>query len=452
MKKTSILCLSLLSFLFSQSQVRYLAGELKGINEAPVPVTSAARGTVIATYNTETNVLELKGDFQKLSDTVSAAHIHPGGPGVVNNPIITLNITPFDSTGTISLDTTLTDFTEEQEAQLLAGNMYVNVHSKAFQGGEIRAQLIATTSGTTRFFDVNLTQSPGNATGDAWIVVDSTTRSTYVTGTFQGINSNVTTSHIHLGRAGAGTLGRQIFPLTVVQRAAVPHSGTFSGSSDTLSKSSIDSMMIGLTYVDVHSTNFPTQPAIAAQLGDQVLPVKLSYLNAYKQRNNIELVWETLEELNVSRYEVEQLNTTTKQWTIKGTVPANGGNSASKYSFTDVPNTYGSQYMIYRLKMIDKDGKSSYSYLVKVNYEKLKAELFIQTNPVVNGELKYIITGLSAGKKGEVSIIDYNGRLVLRNTMSSLMNNTLRIQHLSAGMYKLVIRVDDNVMHRSFIK
>jgi hypothetical protein len=49
----------------------------------------------------------------------------------------------------------------------------------------------------------------------------------------------------------------------------------------------------------------------------------------------------------------------------KGTVPSRGGNSAAKYSFTDIPNTYGSEYMIYRLKMIDKDGRSSYSYLVK---------------------------------------------------------------------------------------
>ncbi|HEX8278393.1 MAG TPA: T9SS type A sorting domain-containing protein, partial [Segetibacter sp.] len=116
------------------------------------------------------------------------------------------------------------------------------------------------------------------------------------------------------------------------------------------------------------------------------------------------------------------------------------------------PNAYGSQYMIYRLKMIDKDGNSSYSYLVKVNFEKLKAELFIQTNPVVNGELKYTVTGLSAGRKGEVSIIDYNGKLVLKNTMSSLMNNTLRIPHLSSGMYKLVVRVGDDVMQRNFIK
>ncbi|MEJ7684720.1 MAG: T9SS type A sorting domain-containing protein [Segetibacter sp.] len=170
------------------------------------------------------------------------------------------------------------------------------------------------------------------------------------------------------------------------------------------------------------------------------------------RRNEIELVWETSEELNVSRYEIEQLNTTTKDWITKGTVYANGGSSAAKYNYTDVPNTYGSRYLIYRLKMIDKDGRISYSYMVKVNFEKLKAELFIQTNPVSNGELRYTITGLSTGKKAEVSIIDFNGRLLLKNTISSLMNNTLKISHLSAGMYKLVVRVDDTTLQQSFIK
>ncbi|HKG69658.1 MAG TPA: T9SS type A sorting domain-containing protein, partial [Segetibacter sp.] len=208
------------------------------------------------------------------------------------------------------------------------------------------------------------------------------------------------------------------------------------------------------TYVDVHSAFFDNrnQPAIRAQLGDLVLPVKLKYLNAYKQRNNVELIWETAEELNVSRYEVEQLNTTTNGWVTKGTVYANSANSSGKYGFTDIPNTYGNKYMIYRLKIIDKDGKVSYSYLVKVNFEKLKAELFIQTNPVSNGELRYTITGLSTGKKADVSIIDYHGRLLLKNTVSSLMNNTLKVSHLPSGIYKLVVRVDDTLLQESFIK
>lgn len=436
--------------LINNTGLRYLAGELRGINEVP-PVTSAARGTVIAVYNMETNSLRLAGDYQKLSDSVTVAHIHPGDSGVVNPPIIPL-ITTGDSTGTITIDTTLT---EEQEVQLLAGDMYVNVHSKAFPNGEIRTQLIPTTSGETHVFAVNLTADQvvpaipaSTASGNALIIVDKATGIAYATGAFQGVNSAVIGSHIHQGPVG--DTGAVVLPLTVVKRSSLPSFGTYSGSG-TLSASVIDSMINGLTYIDVHSSVRPNG-AMRGQLGDLILPLKLLYFNGYKQRDKIELVWETSEELNVSRYEIEQLNTATKQWAAKGTVFAKGGNSTATYNFTDVPNLHGGKYAIYRLKMIDKDGKFSYSSLVKVNFDKLKAELFIQTNPVVNGELRYTITGLSTGKKAEVSIIDYNGRLLLKNTISSLMNNTLKIHHLSAGMYKLVVRVDDTVMYRNFIK
>lgn len=436
--------------LINNTTVRYLAGELAGSNEVPAN-SSAARGTVIVVYNTETNYLQLAGDFQKLSDTITAAHIHPGGPAATNPPIIPLTVTPLDSTGTMTATATLTT---DQETDLLAGNMYVNVHSKSFPNGEIRTQLIATASGETSLFAVNLTEqqvrpnTAGTAKGNALIIVDKTTGLTYVTGAFEGINSNVTTAHVH--RGPVGETGPAILPLTIVQRFAVPHSGTFSGSG-TLAPSSVDSMINGLTYVDVHSS-FYSEGAIRAQLGDLVLPVTLTYLNAYKQRNEIGLIWETAEERNVSRYEIEQLNTATQKWTTKGTVFAKGGSSAATYTYTDAPNLYGNKYLIYRLKIIDKDGKFSYSPLVKVNFEKLKAELFIQTNPVVNGELKYMITGLATGKKAEVSIIDYNGRLLLKNTISSLFNNTLRIPQLSAGMYKLIIRIDDTILQKSFIK
>lgn len=444
--------------LVNNTTTRYFAGELAGSNEVPA-VTTKARGTVIAAYNTETHTFQLlAGDFQKLSSVVTAAHIHPGAPGTVGDPLIDLTVDPMDSTGTVSLTTAAAPLTPEQETQLLAGNMYVNVHSNTYLNGEIRAQLVPTTSGETHAFLVNLTEAqvrsdPGNAVGNAWVIVDKTTGIVYATGTFQGINSNVTAAHIH--RGPVNTAGPAILTLTLVQRLPVPHSGTFSGSG-TLSPALVDSLINGWTYVDVHSTFFSNQegspPAIRAQLGDLVLPIKLNYLNAYKQRNEVELVWETSEELNVSRYEIEQLNTATKDWTTKGTVHANGGNSGAKYNYTDIPNTYGDKYLMYRLKIIDKDGRITYSYMVKVNFEKLKAELFIQTNPVTNGELRYNITGLATGKKAEVSIIDYNGRLILRNVVSSLMNNTLKIPHLSAGMYKLVVRIDGTILQRSFIK
>jgi len=433
--------------LLNNTGVRYLAGNMS--NGSEEPNTSAARGTVIVVYNAETNELRLAGDYQKLSDAVTNAYLE--APGSASSTIQLT--TSGDSTGTITLATTITD---EQETDLLAGNMYVNVQDAKYPGGEIRTQLVATTSGETHLFTVNLTTgqvvkpkiSESSAGANALIIVDKTTGLTYVTGAFQGINSTAVAAGIH--RGAVGDTASVILPLSIAQRTPVPHSGTFSGSA-TLSAALVDSMISGLTYIDVRSSHF-TYGAMRGQLGDLVLPIKLTYFNAYKQRNQVELIWETSEEINVSRYEIEQLNATDKNWVTKGSVLSHGGTGAAKYSFTDIPNTSGGKYAIYRLKITDKDGKITYSSIVKLNYEKLKAELFIQTNPVANGELHYSITGLSTGKKAEVSIIDYNGRLILKNVTSSIINNTLKIPHLSAGLYKLVVRVDDTVLQQTFMK
>lgn len=437
--------------LINNSTGRYFVGEFSGANEAQQNLSTKGRGVVVASYDPNTRLFQLAGDYQHLTDTITRANLVT--PAVIPGDSIPL-ITTRDSIGT------LTDFgstlTAAQEADLLAGNAYVNVFSRAFPNGEIRANLTATAPGETQAFAIKLSPeqevpvpSPlGTATGNALVLMDKTTGKTYVTGAFQGFNSAAIRAYIRGGAVGdtSGTVFLDLAPAYL----PLKKSGTFSGSG-IVPAQAIDSMISGLSYVNVLSIGRPLG-AVRGQMGDLVLPLKLKYFNGYKQRNEIELVWETSEELNVSRYEIEQLNTTSNAWIKKGTVYANGGNSSAKYTYTDIPNTYGNKYIIYRLKMIDKDGKITYSYLVKVNFEKLKAELFIQTNPVTNGELRYSITGLSTNKKAEVSIIDFNGRLLLKNTVSSLMNNTLKISHLSAGMYKLVVRVDDTMLQQSFIK
>ena len=264
--------------------------------------------------------MQLAGDYQKLSDSVTGAHIHLGAAGVAGNIIFSLTASG-DSTGTITGTDTLT---EAQETDLLAGNMYVNVHSKKFPAGEIRTQLVPTASGNTQVFAVNLTTgqvvkptiNSSSANGNALIIVDKPTGMTYVTGAFTGINSNAISAHIH--RGPVGDTSSVILSLNIAQRSPVPHGGTFSGSG-TLSAPLIDSMTNGLAYIDVHSS-FYTHGAMRAQLGGLILPLKLTYFNGYKQANKIELVWETSEEVNVSRYEIEQLNITTNSWITKGTV------------------------------------------------------------------------------------------------------------------------------------
>ena len=77
------------------------------------------------------------GTVQTTGVAATAAHIHQGAVGQNGPVIVTLVQTGTDVWG-IPVGTTLT---AEQYQAYLAGNLYVNVHSNANKGGEIRAQI-----------------------------------------------------------------------------------------------------------------------------------------------------------------------------------------------------------------------------------------------------------------------------------------------------------------------
>ena len=106
---------------------------LSGANEVP-PVSSSAAGTgtvTVAADGTVTAKVTVTGM------TATAAHIHSGAAGS-NGPVIV----PFTKTGDNTFEAAVgAKMTPEQMAMYKAGNTYVNVHSAAHPGGEVRAQL-----------------------------------------------------------------------------------------------------------------------------------------------------------------------------------------------------------------------------------------------------------------------------------------------------------------------
>jgi hypothetical protein len=105
---------------------------LTGANEVPAVATSAS-GTgsiVIAADGTVTGSITVTG----MAPTMG--HIHQGAPGV-NGPVIV----PFKQDGNTFTPPPGAKLNEVQMAAYRAGNLYVNVHSAAHPGGEIRAQL-----------------------------------------------------------------------------------------------------------------------------------------------------------------------------------------------------------------------------------------------------------------------------------------------------------------------
>ncbi len=120
-------------------------GSLRGTQEVPVN-NSTGTGTVVGSYDPKSGLLGIKINYSGLTANASAAHIHRGAMGV-NGPVI-IDFTPLGFTfgATSGTFSKIIPLSASQGTDLLAGNLYVNIHNANFPGGEIRAQLNATVS------------------------------------------------------------------------------------------------------------------------------------------------------------------------------------------------------------------------------------------------------------------------------------------------------------------
>lgn len=105
---------------------------MDGLQEVP-PNASPATGTIVGTYDDVTNFLDITVTFSGLTATQTNAHIHRGAVGVAGPVVFGIPL------GSPSVFSTTLDAT--QEADLLAGLYYVNIHSQNFPAGEIRGQM-----------------------------------------------------------------------------------------------------------------------------------------------------------------------------------------------------------------------------------------------------------------------------------------------------------------------
>ena len=108
---------------------------LDGASEVP-PVTTAGKGTADVDFDPATKKLSWKLTHSGLSGPATAAHFHgPGEPG--KNAGVAVAI-PNAASSPVEGSATLTD---AQAADLAAGKYYINVHTAANPGGEIRGQV-----------------------------------------------------------------------------------------------------------------------------------------------------------------------------------------------------------------------------------------------------------------------------------------------------------------------
>ena len=106
---------------------------LSGAEEVP-PVQTGGKGELTATFDQASKRLTWKGNYSGLSGPVIGAHFHAaekGKNGGIEVPISAAT-SPIEGSATLN---------DKQAADLLAGRLYVNVHTDANKAGEIRGQM-----------------------------------------------------------------------------------------------------------------------------------------------------------------------------------------------------------------------------------------------------------------------------------------------------------------------
>jgi hypothetical protein len=108
---------------------------LDGKSEVP-PTTSAGKGTADVDYDAATKKMSWKLTYSGLSGNPTAAHFHgpaePGKNAGVAVAIPAAALSPAEGSATL---------TDAQAADLMAGKFYINIHTAANPGGEIRGQV-----------------------------------------------------------------------------------------------------------------------------------------------------------------------------------------------------------------------------------------------------------------------------------------------------------------------
>ncbi|HEX7366245.1 MAG TPA: T9SS type A sorting domain-containing protein [Pelobium sp.] len=172
-----------------------------------------------------------------------------------------------------------------------------------------------------------------------------------------------------------------------------------------------------------------------------VLPLTLANFTGKQTNNQNQLKWNTLAELNTSHFEVERSHDAKSAFIKIGAVKAHGIGTAY-YTFTDKAVDFSSAFNYYRLKMLDLDGKFTYSEVVAIkNSFDESSAIKVYPNPVknmVNIDVDYTLLNTN------LEIFDINGRSVGTFKITNL-NQVIELANLNVGLYILSFANGDRI-------
>lgn len=129
----------------SSAALWYLQATLTGSQEVP-PVSTNASGVLFGSYDDVAKTINLAITVSGISQSnLTASHIHRGAVGVNGPAIFSIGSgSSYAVLGSQLIKVIVgAPFPAAEEANLLSGNTYINIHTTAYPAGEIRGQISA---------------------------------------------------------------------------------------------------------------------------------------------------------------------------------------------------------------------------------------------------------------------------------------------------------------------
>jgi len=189
-------------------------------------------------------------------------------------------------------------------------------------------------------------------------------------------------------------------------------------------------------------------------LTQMTLPLSLIDFNATLNKSKVDLKWTTVDERNVSHFEIEK-STDGVNYSQEGLVFAYGNTTEKKnYSFSDDIANVQSNIVYYRLRSLDIDGKSQLSQIRVIRISKQNAEISLITYPnPTSSELRVTVPAVWQNKEVAIEVYNTNGQRVKAvRTASMSQTETISVRELSNGIYIIKASCGSEAAQQKFIK
>ncbi len=225
---------------------------LDGASETPA-VENAGTGLAIMKFDPAASSLEYRVTVVlPPGDSLTAAHFHRGVPGQNGSPVHVIKFTDglWTATGTWS------SISPDDMQALLAGGIYVNVHTNTNPNGQLRAQVAPIPNLSAQVLSPAMevpAVSGSNGTGKCGIWLDPTLSRAYYHVEWDSLSASPVGAHFH--RASKGSNGPVVKAIDLPSNPGT--SGMADGIWDGLTAEDITDLRSGRFYVNIHTSSNP---------------------------------------------------------------------------------------------------------------------------------------------------------------------------------------------------